>query len=290
MGKTKIEWCDFSWNPWIGCTNVSPACDHCYAEAMMANRLGRVGWGVGEDRKLTSDSNWAQPLKWNRAAAAAGRIDTVFCLSLGDIWDNEVDPLWRRRAFDLMGRTPNLLWLLLSKRIGNAVKMCDPERGEHLLPSNAALGSTMVNQDEWDRDARKLKEAGRILGARFTFASIEPMLGPIDVRENTPDWIIVGGESGREARPMHPAWLRAIRDQCAEAGVPFFFKQWGEWAPRSGTTWSDWIMPDGRRYVGSFDNRLLLERTLPLDSCGIEHVGKRRAGRRLDGVEHNAIP
>jgi protein gp37 len=241
---------------------------------MMDDRLGRVKWGTGEDRSLTSASNWAQPLKWDRAASAAGRIDTVFCLSLGDIWDNEVDPLWRRRAFDLMDKTPNLLWLLLSKRIGNAIKMCDPSTGERPLPRNAALGSTMVNQAEWNRDAPKLRHAGKTLGVRFTFASIEPMLGTMDVRENTPDWVIVGGESGSHARPMHPDWPRAIRDQCAAAGVPFFFKQWGEWAP---------IDDYPSETVESYDVQGKTE-------DGVVRVGKRAAGRLLDGVEHNASP
>ena len=97
MGEnTNIEWCTHSWNPWIGCAKVSPACDHCYAEAMMDTRYGRVRWGAGEDRSRTSKGNWQLPLKWDRAAAVAGKTATVFCLSLGDIWDNEVDPIWRR--------------------------------------------------------------------------------------------------------------------------------------------------------------------------------------------------
>ncbi|WLB69144.1 DUF5131 family protein [Bradyrhizobium elkanii] len=223
--NSKIEWTVHTWNPWIGCTQVSPACDDCYAMVMMDHRYGKVRWGAGEDRHRTSAANWKQPLKWQRAAAAAGRIDTVFCLSLGDIWDNEVDALWRDQAMEVMEQTPNLLYLLLSKRIGNAIRMCDPMRGGPALPVNAALGATMVNQEEWDRDMPKLKEAGRMLGARFTFASVEPMLGRIFTRNNLPDWVIVGGESGRQPRHMHPDWARYMRDECAVAGVPFFMKQ-----------------------------------------------------------------
>lgn len=223
--NSKIEWTVHTWNPWIGCTQVSPACDACYAMVMMDRRYGKVRWGAGEDRKRTSPTNWNLPRRWDRAAAKAGRIDTVFCLSLGDIWDNEVDPLWRYQAFQRMEETPNLLYLLLSKRIGNAVKMCDPMSGNRCLPLNVAIGSTMVNQDEWDRDMPKLKEAGRILGARFTFASVEPMLGRIFTRSNLPDWVIVGGESGASPRQMHPDWARHMRDECATAGVPFFMKQ-----------------------------------------------------------------
>jgi protein gp37 len=231
MGEnSKIEWCSHTWNPWIGCTQVSPACDRCYAMVMMDHRYGRVRWGAGEDRQRTSAHNWNEPLRWNRAAAKAGRVDTVFCLSLGDFWDNEVNPIWRREAKAVMEATPNLLYLILSKRIDNAITMCDPARGNGPLPANAALGSTMVTQEEWDRDLPKLKEAGRALGARFTFASVEPMLERIKPAE-FPDWVIVGGESGKEPRMMHPDWARHMRDYCAKVAVPFFFKQMTGKAP-----------------------------------------------------------
>jgi protein gp37 len=223
--NSKIEWTDHTWNPWIGCTKVGPPCDNCYAEDMMDKRYGRVRWGSGEDRVRTSASNWNEPLRWDRAAAASGRKAKVFCLSLGDIWDNEVDPLWRRQAFEVMERTPNLIYLLLSKRIGNAERMCDPCAGNPLLPRNAALGATMGNQEEYDRDRMKLKHVGEVLGALFTFASIEPMLGPIILDSNAPDWIIVGGESGRNARMMDPRWARDLRDGSARFGRKFFMKQ-----------------------------------------------------------------
>jgi protein gp37 len=230
---TKIEWTTHTWNPWIGCTNVSPACDHCYAEEMMANRYGRVSWGAGEDRVRTSPTTWAAPLKWDRAAAAAGRIDTVFCLSLGDIWDNEVDPLWRHQAFDRMRATPNLIYLLLSKRIGNAVRMCDVirEGSSAALPENAALGATMANQEEWHRDAPKLQEAAEKLGPLFTFASVEPMLGPIVMNDWCPDWVICGGESGRNARDMVPTWAAELLRQTTARGKAFFMKQMARKAP-----------------------------------------------------------
>ena len=223
--NSKIEWTKHTWNPWIGCAKVSPACYHCYAEAMMDHRHHRASWGVGEDRVRTGAATWNDPFRWDRAAAKGGRKDFVFCLSLGDIWDKEVDPLWRAQAFDVMRKTQNLIYLLLSKRIGNARLMCDPAATGHCLPENAALGATMVNQKEWDRDMPKLKEAGRSLGALFTFASVEPMLGPINARADLPDWVICGGESGPYARPMPPDWALSLASQCQEANVAFFMKQ-----------------------------------------------------------------
>lgn len=294
--KTNISWCDHTWNPWFGCTEVSPACDFCYARVMMDERYHKVKWGAGEDRIRTAPANWQQPLKWDRAAAAAGVIRTVFCLSLGDIWDNEIDPLWREQAFDVMRKTPNLLYLLLSKRIGNAERMCDVSRhgSSAALPENTALGATMIDQEEWDRDLPKLKEANRVLGARFTFASVEPMLGPVDTHGNMPDWVIVGGESGKEARPMHPDWARSMRDQCKESGTAFHFKQWGEWAPGEC---NGGPQTHTERVAYLFENNWDFSTLSPRgslethcdDGPDVWRFGKNVAGRMLDGVEHNDL-
>lgn len=229
--NSKIEWTDHTFNPWIGCTKVSPACDHCYAEAMMDTRYGRVHWGAGEDRKRTSASNWQLPLRWNKQAAGAAERPFVFCASLADVFDNEIDPVWRRDLFALIEATPNLVWLLLTKRIGNVVKMTDPLAGHRILPRNAALGATMANQEEYDRDRMKLAEAKRVCDPLFTFGSFEPLLGPIILDKNAPDWVIVGGESGKGARHMHPDWARNLRDGAARFGRKFFMKQMTAKAP-----------------------------------------------------------
>lgn len=120
---SKIEWTDHTFNPWIGCTKVSPACDNCYAEGLMDHRYGRARWGAGEPRVRTAASNWSQPRKWDRQAAKTGERPFVFCASLADVFDNEVDETWRRDLFKLIEGTPNLVWLLLTKRIGNVMKM-----------------------------------------------------------------------------------------------------------------------------------------------------------------------
>jgi len=267
---TGIAWATSTFNPWIGCTAVSPACDHCYAEARMDTRLHIVKWGSGEPRKRTSVAYWREPLKWDaeRARAiAAGENPPphrVFCASLADVFDNEVPDEWRADLFALIRATPNLTWMLLTKRIGNADKMIAHAliRQPKLIESAAAwpwpnvwIGATICNQEEADRDVPKLLA----LPAAVRFVSIEPMLGAINIkrsyldgmsegesfRDSTGkehkrisygpklDWAICGGESGKDARPMHPDWPRSLRDQCASAGTSFFFKQWGEWLPDS---------------------------------------------------------
>lgn len=222
--QTAIEWADKTFNPWIGCTQVSPACDNCYAEVLMAQRYGRVAWGAGEDRSRTSPANWEQPLAWDRKAARDGTRPFVFCASLADVFDNEVDPIWRRDLFALWRATPNLTWLPLTKRIGNVVKMAE---ATGYWPENVALGATLPNQDEWDRDAKKLHDAAYRVGALFSYASMEPLLGPVSMRGRVPDWVIVGGESGPHARPMNLDWARDIKRQTEAAGKVFNFKQVG---------------------------------------------------------------
>lgn len=220
---SKIEWTDHTFNPWIGCTKVSPACDNCYAEALMDSRYGRAKWGAGQPRSRTAPSTWKQPRKWNKLAAASGERPFVFCASLADVFDNEVDGEWRADLFELIRSTPSLVWLLLTKRIGNVLKMTDYMS----FPNNAAVGATMANQWEYDRDRMKLDEVKQELLPLFTFGSFEPLLGPIILDKNAPDWIIVGGESGANARPMDLEWARSLRRQSADLGRVFNFKQVG---------------------------------------------------------------
>jgi protein gp37 len=300
--ETGIEWCDSTFNPWIGCTRVSPACDDCYAARSTPARAMGIAWGAGESRRRTAAATWRAPVRWNADGgefyAAHGRRRRVFCASLADVFDNEIDPAWRADLFRLIGSTPNLDWLILTKRIGNVAKMM---REIHLdWPRNAALGFTAVNQDEINRDWRKAQSAAYGLKPLFLFVSIEPMLGPVSLAHvesqsddwtyydnaltgSSPtkcgawdgprlDWVICGGESGPKARPMRGAWARSLRDQCDAAGVPFLFKQWGEW---SGPGLS---FPDGHP-----------EQIEP-DDDAIFKVGKKAAGRELDGRTHTEFP
>lgn len=251
--NSKIEWCDSTFNPFIGCAKVSPGCDNCYAEKLMDHRMHKVKWGAGQARVRTSPANWKKPLQWNAAHAEFfekhGRRQRVFCASLADVFDNEVPTEWRMDLFSLIAQTPNLDWLILTKRIGNVRKMCS---GDGLMFDMLArrvwLGISVVNQEEADRDIPKLLQVPAVK----RFLSMEPLLGPVSfegmfANSDVPcdgtnaleelDWVIVGGESGPGARPMHPDWARSLRDQCVAAGVPFLFKQWGEWLPTSSADW-----------------------------------------------------
>lgn len=332
--RTEISWTDSTFNPWMGCTKVGPGCDHCYAERDMDHRYGKVKWGSGNPRLRTSSANWKKPVQWNkqsfchcidcgwrgevRETGHAGNCPIcgdgmtklarrrVFCASLADVFDNEVDPQWRRDLFDLIHATPNLDWLLLTKRIGWVNRLAydvASTRGwmltasdETRWPDNVWLGLTVVNQEEADRDIPKLLA----IPARVRFLSCEPLLGPIDLRGPMPivvpepglHWVITGGESGPNARPGHPDWYRSLRDQCVAAGVPFHFKQWGEWEPRE--QWSGHqgggrfepmvaIMPDGSPCP--YD-------VTPQDvgAHRMARVGKKAAGRLLDGRTWDGFP
>lgn len=331
MGETTaISWCDHTFNPWIGCTKVSPACDGCYAENLMATRYGRVKWGGpgkgNGTRERTSAGNWSKPLAWNRKAAAAGTRPFVFCASLADVFDNQVPAEWRRDLFELIRQTPNLVWLLLTKRPQNIVNMAEFIGGLP-FPANAAIGATIEDQTRADINVPHLLDAKAALNPAFAFLSCEPLLGPIDLTSIDPtgmqrkigasgwsaiwknnglgrpwiDWVITGGETDQgshKARPSHPYWFRTLRDQCASARVPYHHKQNGEW---HDSAQHDPEGCDGRRQIaihvtGATESRpseafaKIAGIRRDRQWAGVCRVGKKRAGRLLDGVEHNARP
>ncbi|WP_213761750.1 phage Gp37/Gp68 family protein [Caballeronia sp. dw_19] len=328
--NSKIEWTDHTFNPWEGCQRVGPGCDHCYAEARNSRFGGGTApnWGPGAPRRRTSPANWRKPIAWNTAHTeffgTHGRRQRVFCASIADVFDNAVDPAWRVDLVELIAETPNLDWLILTKRIGNASAMWPAEP----MP-NVWLGATIINQEEADRDIPKLLDTP----AAVRFLSMEPLLGPVDLNvidigghgeiyplsgtqecedddgNSMPDlpaidWVIVGGESGTDARPMHPSWVRSLRDQCADAGVPFLFKQWGEWTDedwgeRAGLRDTAGVLPSGefalmsQGYLPPFDDgeRLAAAGNVRLDGRTLMvRVGKRAAGRELDGATHDGFP
>lgn len=288
---THIQWTDATWNPITGCSVVSAGCRHCYAERQMDQRLGRVRWGAGQPRKRTSAAYWRRPERWNaepffecsgcgwrgtaadykryiRPPALACCPDhnltparrRVFCASLADVFDTEVPVGWLMGLLDLIRRTPNLDWLLLTKRIRNVIPRLGAvaglagslsEKGDKaasetwgmafdwarfIPPENVWLGASVVTQAEADRDIPKLLATP----AATRFIGVEPMLGPVDLSgplaanalreiDGGPaiDWVIAGGESGPRARPCEVDWIRSIVKQCRAAAVPCFVKQLG---------------------------------------------------------------
>lgn len=252
MGVTKISWTQqigsngevipgFTFNPWIGCTKVAPECLFCYAENMMDMRYGRVKWGAGQLRSRTSPANWKQPLKWNRQAAAAGVRYRVFCASLADWLDSEVPIEWLADLLLLIEQTPNLDWLLLSKRIESwsdrlhqvvreTYDGADDFASSWLdgdAPHNVWMGTTAGTQATANSKVPALAETP----AEIRFLSCEPLLEPIDFTQlplEEMSWVICGGESGHGARLCDAAWMRKIRNQCTDRDVKFFVKQAGE--------------------------------------------------------------
>jgi protein gp37 len=349
MAETTIEWADFTFNPWMGCVKVSAECANCYAERDFDHRYQKVKWGgfaSGGTRKITSDENWKKPRKWNATAGLTGVRPRVFCASLADVFEDWQGPILnnkgeqlflfpcgtidigpddadcgetdchpltmddvRIRLFRLIDSTPNLDWLLLTKRPENILRMWPAYfPGGYIAEAgsmnqegprpNVWLGTSVGNQESANKripELLKCRELSPVL-----FLSCEPLLGPVRLNftdmgdVDDVDWVIAGGESGPNARPSHPDWFRSLRDQCSYAGVPFLFKQWGEWAPRSqgftasgnpewgcmdrDGTWNLQATPwNGRDDDGSGEASLI-------------RVGVKAAGRKLDGVFHDGFP
>lgn len=229
MKNSNIEWTHHTFNPWIGCTQVSPACDHCYAMVMMDHRYHRVEWGAGKPRIRTTPGYWRQPLRWNREAQAAGLRERVFCASLADVFDGEMPEIlseWRSDLWQLIAETPQLDWLLLTKRPGNIMRLAP---WKNAWPHNVWIG-TSVENEEWAR--RRLPVLSEV-PAVVRFVSAEPLLEDFSLADYAIDWLIAGGESGKGFRELNPSHVRSLRDQCRTRSISFFFKQWGGRTPKS---------------------------------------------------------
>jgi protein gp37 len=235
--ETKIEWADATWNPFIGCSKVSPACDNCYAERW-AVRTGRDFKSV----KRSASPTFHGPLHWKTPKK-------IFVCSLSDFFHEEIMRADRHAAIKIMRDASQHTYMILTKRPQNIAPMLAGTTWAEKVPDNVWLGVTAENQEQYDKRAPELFKAP----ARVKFLSCEPLLGDIKIDTNNLDWVICGGESGPHARPMNPTWARDLRDQCAARNTPFMFKQWGEWR-------------------------------------GEIKMGKKLAGKLLDGVEHNRAP
>ena len=238
MGEsTEIAWTDHTFNPWWGCQRVSPGCENCYAETF-SKRLGfgttkGAIWGAKSERRLFGDKHWAEPLKWEAAARAAGVRRRVFCASMADVFEARQDldeP--RERLFKLIEETPNLDWQLLTKRPENMTFLA-PERWRSVWPENAWAGTTV--EDRRRRDVRGKHLLG--VPAKVLFLSMEPLLEEVSIRGVLPqdariqqgiNWVIVGGESGHGARRFNARWAWDLIADCRESHVPVFIKQLGD--------------------------------------------------------------
>lgn len=298
----------------MGCTKVSAGCKNCYAEQQMDKHYKKVQWGLSGKRLRTSKDNWRKPIQWNKWAKESGIRYRVFCASLADVFEDKPDQPemddWRADLMRLISATPNLDWLLLTKRpenvvskINKAIKLISSDDNDadlmvamewlgwvkhgsdYTLP-NVWIGASVEDQDAADKRIPELLK----IPAKVRFLSMEPLLGDVNIwdnlipsfasddprhfpKRNGIEWVIAGGESGSYARPMHPDWARSIRDQCVATGTPFLFKQWGEFAPRT-------VNPPVMTESGmEFPDKEIITR-----------FGKHAAGRLLDGVEWNQFP
>lgn len=324
MGQdSKIEWTTHTFNPWRGCTKVSAGCANCYAEKLSYRNPGVLGiWGDNGTRVIASESAWKEPLKWDRAAKMAGERHRVFCASLADVFEDRPELVAPRvRLFHLISETPNLDWLLLTKRPENIHRFYGGQgvsrSWSESMPPNVWLGTSVENQAAAEERIPQLLAAP----ATVHFLSMEPLLGAVDLTDiggpghdhdaltgeyrdasvfrNTGgiDWVIVGGESGSHARPMHPQWVRSIRDQCVQAGVPFHFKQHGEWLAiddlpleltrKADTFKSISMLPNG--LIDKQIDRAACQANGSLPSL-IYRVGKTAGGRMLDDRTWDELP
>jgi len=221
-----IEWTTHTLNVWIGCTKVSAACDNCYAEVWDERFQGQTGgrWGPHADRTKTKTLGKVQG--WQQKAKESGVRSRVFCSSLADIFDNHksIQPEWREELWAVIRKSPNLDFLMLTKRPQNIERYLPSDWGDTGYP-NVWLGISTENREEMLRRGTVLSK----IPAKVKFWSAEPLLGDLGVipDEIMPDWIIAGGESGPGFRETDADWYRSIRDQCASKGVPFLFKQYG---------------------------------------------------------------
>ncbi len=357
--ETLIEWASHTGGPYLGCSEVSTGCLHCYARELALSRLERIFraayekagfadwetrpvWGAKATRVLTRGF-WDQAFTLNRRAQKSGQAARMFPSMIdwldempAGIIDQDGQTLHPDQVLGdflkVVRDCSHLTWLLLTKRPENFAARMKAARDWHFdhgdrtvcdwlsewrldgkAPAHVWIGTTTEDQTRADQRIPELLK----IPAVVRFLSVEPMVGPVDLERPMPgpsvdgicppwyiqsgiDWVICGGESGHGARPMHPVWARSMRDQCQDAGVPFFFKQWGAWLPEHQVP-----SPKGDTDTGSRGGQqeaakpqpATMERTIPVqqlhtfeDGTRAFRVGKINAGALLDGVAHKEFP
>lgn len=272
--RSRIEWTDATWNPVSGCTKITRGCDHCYAERI-AERFRGVRITAGSERRKHHYYNGFdvtlhphhldRPLHWTRPRM-------IFVCSMSDLFHKDIPADYRDRVFDMMEQADWHTYQVLTKRSPRMRSYLKRRYSDTAPPGHIWFG---VSVEDMDSLARVRHLVGTPAAVRFL--SCEPLLGSLkDLDLAGIDWVIAGGESGPPARPMHPDWARELRDRCAAAGIPFFFKQWGEWAETGEA-------PDPRYPLTGFGE-------WAGRPCTMQKIGKKAAGRLLDGVAHDAWP
>lgn len=297
---TKIEWAEETWNPIVGCSKVSPGCDNCYAEGM-ANRLAGIPQATNKYSNVIWDGKWSGTTSFDESALEKPfqwkKPRTIFVSSMGDLFHSTISFKSISKVFSVTQKCPQHTFLILTKRPATMWRYFQHVGITHPY-LNVWLGVTAENQEQADKRIPILLS----IPAAKRFVSIEPMLGPISFRWakwkelnreqggitneldglRMLDWVICGGESGPGARPMHPYWARLIRDQCIITNVPFMFKQWGEWA------FIHYI--DGKKSFINLTPNKNKEVILHDPMINMRRVGKKKAGRELDGKIWNQKP
>jgi protein gp37 len=294
--KSQIEWTDASWNPVTGCTEISPGCDHCYAKTFAERWRGIKGhvYEQGFDLKLW-EKRLEMPLRWTRPRR-------IFVNSMSDLFHKDVPYDFILRVFDVMNRAHWHQFQVLTKRSGRLLRFAPAVN----WTSNIWMGVS-IESDTYTFRADHL----RGVPAAVRFISAEPLLGPLPSLDLTNiDWLIVGGESGNGARPMHPQWARDLRDRCGETGTAFFFKQWGNWLPGESEPLPGpvhthyWRFQNGsafptndkglmsRTWQGVPEGQHRVRKTIRpfADNTAFVRLTKGWAGRTLDDVTHDAMP
>ena len=315
MTSTKIEWADATINPIVGCSKCSPGCDNCYAErgaARMAKHLnakisGKYSQvvnasGKWNGRTATAFEGWesSDHLHDWMLAALPRKPSRIFVGSMGDVFHETVEQEWLEAIWEVMRQSPQHTFMLLTKREKKLYEYAHLLQPRPQPLPNVWLGVTVCNQEEANAKIPVLLN----IPAAKRFISIEPMLGPVDLYKipaalhiipgAVVHWVICGGETGPNARPMHPGWVRSLRDHCAAFNGPFFFKGWGEWEPR------EWRR-DGATHAVREDDGILHRfahsptsqdraETASEGWHALARVGKSRSGRLLDGIEYNEFP
>ncbi len=293
--KSGIEWTDATWNPVVGCKPVSEGCDHCYAAREASGRLashpvyhGLAANGVFNGLVRVLPDRLDQPLRWQRPRR-------IFVNSMSGLFHRGIDLDFQARIFEVMERATNHTFQVLTKRPEIMKRRLRSIYGNCRVGSHIWIGTTIESGKHRNR-ADHLRE----IPASVRFISAEPLLGPIDALNlDGISWVVAGGESGPGARPMHPDWVRGLRDVCQAQDVAFLFKQWGEWAPGSPDREGSFLTGTARTvqehalidFEGNVRDRNELSTfNVPGDWTEMTRYGRRQTGRELDGVVWNEYP